>query len=129
MQDALLRTISRHRCAITHPTGGRTEARCAVRDSIPCSGPRARVVPFVCGYCFQLTDPASYRCEDNYGCDSVSPPGERLLVKTNCTAESETLCLGRRTFLRQRECNWTSGYRWTTALALSITLGGFGADR
>ena len=29
----------------------------------------------------------------------------------------------------QRECNWTSGYKWTTALALSITLGGFGADR
>lgn len=41
----------------------------------------------------------------------------------------QVLCLGRRRFLRQRECNWTSGYRWTTALALSVTLGGFGADR
>lgn len=26
-------------------------------------------------------------------------------------------------------CNWTVGYRWSTALILSITLGGFGADR
>ena len=26
-------------------------------------------------------------------------------------------------------CNWTVGYRWSVALFLSITLGGFGADR
>lgn len=26
-------------------------------------------------------------------------------------------------------CNWTSGKRWSVALVLSITLGGFGADR
>lgn len=26
-------------------------------------------------------------------------------------------------------CNWTGGYKWSTALALSVTLGGFGADR
>jgi len=26
-------------------------------------------------------------------------------------------------------CNWTSGKRWSVALILSITLGGFGADR
>lgn len=37
--------------------------------------------------------------------------------------------LGRRTFNKNVRCNWTRGYRWSTAMALSITLGGFGADR
>lgn len=27
------------------------------------------------------------------------------------------------------KCNWTSGKRWSVALILSITLGGFGVDR
>lgn len=31
--------------------------------------------------------------------------------------------------MKQKKCNWTGGYKWSTALALSITLGGFGADR
>ena len=26
-------------------------------------------------------------------------------------------------------CNWSSGKRWSTTLLLSLTLGGFGADR
>lgn len=31
--------------------------------------------------------------------------------------------------MKNLRCNWTGGYRWSTALILSITLGGFGADR
>lgn len=31
--------------------------------------------------------------------------------------------------MKNLPCNWTVGYRWSTALILSITLGGFGADR
>ena len=41
----------------------------------------------------------------------------------------DTLCLDRHVFSKKRECNWTEGYSWTTALLLSVTLGGFGADR
>ncbi|PNF41034.1 hypothetical protein B7P43_G08223 [Cryptotermes secundus] len=52
-----------------------------------------------------------------------------VAVETNCTVKSEVLCLGRRTFLKNVPCNWTGGYKWSTALVLSITLGGFGADR
>ncbi|KAK3570986.1 hypothetical protein QTP86_032402, partial [Hemibagrus guttatus] len=37
--------------------------------------------------------------------------------------------LGKREFQKRLFCNWTGGYKWTTALTLSITLGGFGADR
>ncbi|KYM88254.1 TM2 domain-containing protein almondex [Atta colombica] len=48
---------------------------------------------------------------------------------TNCTVNNDILCLGRRKFMKNLPCNWTVGYRWSTALILSITLGGFGADR
>ncbi|OXU20266.1 hypothetical protein TSAR_015196 [Trichomalopsis sarcophagae] len=48
---------------------------------------------------------------------------------SNCTVKSDILCLGRRKFLKNLPCNWTGGYKWSTALILSITLGGFGADR
>jgi hypothetical protein len=32
-------------------------------------------------------------------------------------------------FSKRLECSWTEGYSWKTALILSVTLGGFGADR
>ncbi|KAG5318315.1 AMX protein, partial [Pseudoatta argentina] len=53
----------------------------------------------------------------------------KLDVLTNCTVNNDILCLGRRKFMKNLPCNWTVGYRWSTALILSITLGGFGADR
>lgn len=37
--------------------------------------------------------------------------------------------VGHRTFYKKIVCNWTKGKRWLTTLALSVTLGGFGADR
>lgn len=39
------------------------------------------------------------------------------------------LCLGHRDFQKRVRCNWTLGYKWSTAMIISITLGGFGADR
>ena len=48
---------------------------------------------------------------------------------SRCTVDRETLCLGSPKYSRRRACNWTEGYSWRTALALSVTLGGFGADR
>lgn len=60
-------------------------------------------------------------------CESVASP--RDIYITNCTVSEDILCLGHRTFNKKVKCNWTGGYRWSTALALSITLGGFGADR
>ena len=71
-----------------------------------------------------------------YNCDAVAPStagggsgGGGSYAVTNCTSRPSTLCLGNRNFLRREKCNWTSGYSWGTALVLSITLGGFGADR
>lgn len=52
-----------------------------------------------------------------------------IYFRSNCTINSDILCLGRRKFLKRLRCNWTGGHRWSTALILSITLGGFGIDR
>lgn len=53
----------------------------------------------------------------------------RFVFSTNCSVQSDMLCLGNRDFPKRVRCNWTQGYKWSTALIISITLGGFGADR
>ena len=64
------------------------------------------------------------------GCRSVgSPTSKSHWYIANCSLAGDTLCLGKAVFSKRRECDWTEGYSWTTALLLSVTLGGFGADR
>uniref|UniRef100_A0A8D8AN60 TM2 domain-containing protein almondex n=1 Tax=Culex pipiens TaxID=7175 RepID=A0A8D8AN60_CULPI len=77
----------------------------------------------LCRYCYQ-TERWEQICEQKGGCNSVDSQ-----FKTNCTVNGEILCFGNRTFMRKVPCNWTQGYRWSTTLILSITLGGFGVDR
>ncbi|XP_014244350.1 TM2 domain-containing protein almondex [Cimex lectularius] len=81
---------------------------------------------FRCQYCYQ-TEKWEHNCVLKANCNSVSSP--KSFYRTNCTVYDNILCLGRRTFLRNIPCNWTGGHRWSTAMLLSITLGGFGADR
>lgn len=81
---------------------------------------------YTCQFCYQ-TEKWQHKCIEKANCDSVSSP--RAFYRTNCTVHDDILCLGRRTFARNLPCNWTGGHRWTTALLLSVTLGGFGADR
>ncbi|XP_063105984.1 TM2 domain-containing protein 3 isoform X2 [Cavia porcellus] len=68
-----------------------------------------------------------YECTNSTSCMTVSCPRQRY--RANCTVRDHIHCLGNRTFHKMLYCNWTGGYKWSTALALSITLGGFGADR
>ncbi|XP_058460036.1 TM2 domain-containing protein almondex [Malaya genurostris] len=77
----------------------------------------------ICRYCYQ-TERWEQICEQKGGCNSIDSQ-----FKTNCTVNGEILCMGHRTFMRKVPCNWTQGYRWSTTLILSITLGGFGVDR
>ena len=107
--------------------GKPASAVCEVLPEVPCLGNRTFTKDFTCRYCFQSSR-QDYRCDPNYKCNSVSP-GDRRYYKANCTVTEEQICLGRRQFLKQELCNWTGGHKWTTALALSITLGGFGIDR
>ena len=107
--------------------GIESSAHCKVPDSVECNGDRNVTIirPFRCAYCYQSDDPI---CEENVSCDSVADPNNRFYV-ANCEVKPDLICLGGRHFPQQRPCNWTGGHRWLTALILSITLGGFGADR
>ncbi|CAH1989861.1 unnamed protein product [Acanthoscelides obtectus] len=106
--------------------GSRLNATCRVYEQISCKGPKEFTKEYTCQYCYQ-TEPWEHNCEQMANCNSVSSP--RAIYTTNCTVKDEILCLGNRKFKKNVHCNWTGGYRWSTALALSITLGGFGADR
>ncbi|TNM90532.1 hypothetical protein fugu_002821 [Takifugu bimaculatus] len=79
-----------------------------------------------CQFCWQL-DPSQYRCSNSTTCMTVSCPRRRY--NATCHVLEHVHCLGNRRFQKRLYCNWTGGYKWSTALALSITLGGFGADR
>ncbi|VEN35107.1 unnamed protein product [Callosobruchus maculatus] len=106
--------------------GAKLNATCKVDKQISCKGTKEFIREYVCQYCYQ-TEPWEHHCEQTANCNSVSSP--RATYTTNCTVRDDILCLGHRKFKKNVHCNWTGGYRWTTALALSITLGGFGADR
>ncbi|XP_040113313.1 TM2 domain-containing protein 3 isoform X1 [Oryx dammah] len=104
---------------------------CTVKPSVTCVDPdfksqKSFVLNMTCRFCWQLPE-ADYECVSSSNCRAVSCPRQRYA--TNCTVRDHIHCLGNRTFLKMVYCNWTGGYKWSTALALSITLGGFGADR
>ena len=107
--------------------GDSVNAICTVHKDISCDGARERNVSFVCQYCYQ-SDEKFHICEANDQCDSVADNFKRFYV-AQCNVSSHLICLGNREFYKQKPCNWTGGHRWFTALLLSITLGGFGADR
>ena len=102
-------------------------ANCTVPKEIECKGSRTFQRKFTCAYCY-LSDNHLIQCDENFECESVADPQDRL-YNANCNVSSTVLCLGSRRFPKQRACNWTRGHRWLTTLILSITLGGFGADR
>ncbi|XP_065200932.1 TM2 domain-containing protein almondex [Planococcus citri] len=99
---------------------------CKVHDDSKCLGERTFQKTARCQYCYQ-TENWEHTCEPKNHCISVASPPQ--YYKTNCTVHDDVICLGNRTFLKKLRCNWTRGHKWSTALILSITLGGFGADR
>ncbi|XP_057580093.1 TM2 domain-containing protein 3 isoform X1 [Hippopotamus amphibius kiboko] len=104
---------------------------CTVKPSVTCvdqdfKSQKSFVLNMTCRFCWQLPE-ADYECSSSTSCMAVSCPRQRYMA--NCTVRDHVHCLGNRTFPKMLYCNWTGGYKWSTALALSITLGGFGADR
>ncbi|KYN09657.1 PREDICTED: TM2 domain-containing protein almondex [Trachymyrmex cornetzi] len=106
--------------------GATYEANCSVMEHVDCIGEQTFTKKYICRYCYQ-TDHWEHQCHQKNSCSSVASPQQ--YYRTNCTVNNDILCLGRRKFMKNLPCNWTVGYRWSTALILSITLGGFGADR
>ncbi|XP_044735901.1 TM2 domain-containing protein almondex [Chrysoperla carnea] len=106
--------------------GSLVNTTCKPIKEANCTGTREFFRTYQCKYCYQ-TDRSEHTCHQQAHCKSVSTPRE--YYRTNCTVHNNIICLGKRRFLKRVLCNWTSGYKWSTTLILSITLGGFGADR
>ncbi|XP_059614852.1 TM2 domain-containing protein almondex [Phlebotomus argentipes] len=93
---------------------------CEARQNVQCRENREFVRTAICRYCYQ-TEPWEHTCVRKAPCHAS--------YRTNCTVFPDVLCLGHRTFFKNVNCNWTQGFKWSTALIISITLGGFGVDR
>ncbi|XP_006817517.1 TM2 domain-containing protein almondex-like [Saccoglossus kowalevskii] len=106
--------------------GKSSTVECRPKTDIECFGERVFERTFTCRYCYQSAS-WEHKCTPAADCKVNASP--RNIIKVNCTINETILCLGRRTFYKTTPCNWTSGYRYTTAIILSITLGGFGVDR
>ncbi|KAK3098727.1 hypothetical protein FSP39_022433 [Pinctada imbricata] len=112
--------------------GSTQSAVCSALDGVTCineNGIRNGnfTKEYKCAYCYQLHQ-SNYTCSQvNATCTIKTAPRQYYI--SECTVHDNILCLGQRTFKKKQLCNWTSGYKWSTALALSVTLGGFGVDR
>ncbi|XP_050549165.1 TM2 domain-containing protein almondex [Daktulosphaira vitifoliae] len=104
--------------------GNQTIATC--KANVKCVGETTFAKNLTCRFCYQ-TELWEHKCIKKTMCNSASSPPS--YYRTNCTVNRDVLCLGNRTFYKRLRCNWTGGHRWSTALILSITLGGFGVDR
>ncbi|XP_037940580.1 TM2 domain-containing protein almondex-like, partial [Teleopsis dalmanni] len=114
------------RCAYNNSChyGRDLNVTCSVFEHVQCLGERQFIRQMNCRYCYQ-TELWQQACVMRGNCNSVN----NQYYRTNCTVHSDVLCLGNRSFTRNIKCNWTQGYRWSSALIISLTLGGFGADR
>jgi len=82
-----------------------------------------------CRYCFQV-DEKYYTCtNEEVECNPKSSDIKKRQIQVSCEVNAEVICKVPRTFQRKVNCSYTTGKSWSTALILSITLGGFGADR
>ncbi|XP_053721677.1 TM2 domain-containing protein 3 [Synchiropus splendidus] len=116
-----------HNCTYGKPAS----FTCRPKKAVHCIGESGQQLDnfsltVTCQFCWQL-DPSQYRCSNSTNCMTVSCPRKRY--NATCDVLDHVHCLGKRRFQKRLFCNWTGGYKWSTALALSITLGGFGADR
>lgn len=98
-----------------------------VHGSVLCTGDRNHTRSVHCRFCYQLPE-TDYVCTTKRYCNSIGTYSKRVYQAT-CEVRSHVLCLGKRRFFKNRLCHWTNGYSWTTTMVLSVTLGGFGADR
>ncbi|KAM5291350.1 TM2 domain-containing protein 3 isoform 1-T1 [Glossophaga mutica] len=93
---------------------------CTVKPSVTCVDQDFRsqknfVLNMTCRFCWQLPE-TEYECSNSTTCMTVSCPRQRYAA--NCTVRDHVHCLGNRTFPKMLYCNWTGGYKWSTALAL-----------
>jgi len=116
-------------CDYSCQYGKQSSANCTVLPDIACTGERVFAREYTCSYCY-LAPNSSCSNARATSCRSTDPYTKRShWYVATCSSQKDLLCLGSNRFSKKLECNWTEGYSYKTALALSITLGGFGADR
>lgn len=119
-----------------------------------CLGDKTFMKSYKCHHCWQLEEHVHYTCHpvnitsfrsNNNSLSDASSSGHRRAWSTYykrrctqsgsksylavCTVKDNVLCLGSRTFIKAKVCNFTTGYKWVSAVLYSVFLGGFGADR
>ncbi|KAI6241323.1 TM2 domain-containing protein [Aphelenchoides fujianensis] len=102
--------------------GETVEVNCTTNAA--CSRPVSLKKEAVCRYCWQ-TEEHEHDCDQLRNCSTI----DVRPLRTTCRVKPHVVCMGHRAFHKNVPCDWTNGYSWSTALLLSITLGGFGADR
>ncbi|CAG2112682.1 unnamed protein product [Medioppia subpectinata] len=103
--------------------GQQLDLNCRPIEGIACIGETNITRRHLCAFCYQLPQHL-YNCSPNSSCDYNSRYKARCEVN-----DPKIVCLGNRVFHKYKDCHFVSGYKWSTALLLSITLGGFGIDR
>uniref|UniRef100_A0A9J8AUC3 TM2 domain-containing protein 3 n=1 Tax=Cyprinus carpio carpio TaxID=630221 RepID=A0A9J8AUC3_CYPCA len=105
-----------HNCIYGRPASFTCRAKAGVHCVSDQSQPQQNFsLTLDCRFCWQL-DPSQYRCSNSTSCMTVSCP--RRLYNATCEALEHVHCLGKRVFQKRLFCNWTGGYKWSTALAL-----------
>ncbi|CAD5212244.1 unnamed protein product [Bursaphelenchus xylophilus] len=89
-----------------------------------CLSPVSAKIKAKCRFCWQIEEDEQ-ECEETKHCMSW----DTRPVRTTCRAKPTVYCMGRRVFFKNVRCRWSNGYSWSKTLFLSVTLGGFGADR
>lgn len=82
----------------------------------------------ICRYCHQLTEEPDFSCKPPSG-ECMQPGVARSYYVARCHASPTVVCMGHREFLRMLPCTQESGKSYSTAVLLSLFLGGLGADR
>uniref|UniRef100_A0A8C2G3E9 TM2 domain containing 3 n=1 Tax=Cyprinus carpio TaxID=7962 RepID=A0A8C2G3E9_CYPCA len=109
-----------HNCIYGRPASFTCRAKAGVHCVSDQSQPQQNFsLTLDCRFCWQL-DLSQYRCSNSTSCMTVSCP--RRLYNATCEALEHVHCLGKRVFQKRLFCNWTGGYKWSTALALSDAL-------
>eukprot|EP00026_Physarum_polycephalum_P017572 Phypoly_transcript_18836.p1 GENE.Phypoly_transcript_18836~~Phypoly_transcript_18836.p1 ORF type:complete len:224 (+),score=-3.55 Phypoly_transcript_18836:57-728(+) len=94
-------------------------------EALPrCEGDQNFTREFNCRYCYQVPE-EQHKCQLFFSCNSKS--AQQYI--TTCVVPNSVLCLGSRQFQKIVTCNFSTGYKWSTAFLLSVFLGGFGVDR
>ncbi|XP_069758475.1 TM2 domain-containing protein 3 isoform X2 [Narcine bancroftii] len=109
--------LMHHNCVY----GKEASFNCSVKPDVQCVDEnkieqKTLQITFICQFCWQLPT-TQYHCKETTKCKTVRCPREYFI--SNCTALEHVHCLGNRTFQKKVYCNWTGGYKWSTALALS----------